>query len=152
MAPSRAETLRLMLTVTDRLDILEAVVRADNSATHRDVDTYVSFFTDDAVLDGDMGEYQGKERLRQSVGPIWESEGPQSIHATVNAVVDGVEGDPHRAVATSLLMIIRNESPDSISSLSFITQHLIKVDSRWLIERRSVRSLPGVGGPKNQRK
>ncbi len=59
-----------MLTGTDRLDILDVVARADDAATRRDADAYVAFFTDDAVLDGDKGEHRGKERLRQSVGPI----------------------------------------------------------------------------------
>jgi ketosteroid isomerase-like protein len=132
-----------MLTSTDRLDILDVVTRADNAASRRDADEYVSFFTDDAVLDGAEGEHRGKERLRESVGPIWASEGPVSTHATLNAVVDGVDGDPDRAVVTSQLMILRSESPVSIASLSFIAQHLVRVGSLWLIERRSVRSGPG---------
>jgi ketosteroid isomerase-like protein len=129
-----------MPTVTDRLDILELVTRADNAATCRDADAYVSYFTDDAVLDGDKGQYRGKDRLRQSVGPIWASEGPLSTHVTLNAVVDDVEGHPDRAIVTSLLLILRNNSPASVISLSFITQYLIRVDSRWLIERRSVQA------------
>jgi hypothetical protein len=131
-----------MLTVTDRLDILDVVARADDAATRRDGDAYVAFFTDDALLDGDKGEHLGKERLRQSVGPIWESEGSRSTHCTLNAVVDGVEGNQDRAIVTSLLIILHNESPVSVASLSFISQHLVRVDSRWLIARRSVRSGP----------
>ncbi len=132
-----------MPTASDRLDILEVVARADDAATRRDADAYLAFFTDEAVLDGDKGEHRGKERLRQSVGPIWESEGPVSTHVTLNAVVEGVEGSPDRAVVTSRLMILRNESPVSIASLSFITQHLVRVGPQWLIERRSVQSGPG---------
>jgi hypothetical protein len=64
-----------------------------------------------------------------------------STHITLNAVVDGVEAHPDRAIATSLLMILRNESPVSIANLSCIIQRLVKVDSHWLIERRSVRSV-----------
>jgi ketosteroid isomerase-like protein len=131
-----------MPSTSDRLDILEVVARADNAATGRDADAYVSFFTDDAVLDGDKGEHRGKERLRESVGPIWASEGPMSTHVTLNAVVNEVNGDPDRAVVKSQLMILRNESRVSIASLSFITQHLVRVGSHWLIERRSVRSGP----------
>jgi hypothetical protein len=148
-----------MPTATDRLDILELVARADNAATLRDADAYVSCFTDHAVLDGEKGEYRGKDRLRESVGPIWASEGPVSAHVTLNAVVDDVEGYPNRAIVSSLLLILRNKSranitsltfitqhlvdqpPVSIASISFITQHLIKVDSRWLIERRSVQAV-----------
>jgi ketosteroid isomerase-like protein len=129
-----------MLADTDRLDILEVVARADDAATRRDADAYVGYFTDNAVLDGDKGEHRGKDQLRQSVNPIWASEGPMRTHCTLNAVVDEVEGDTDRAVVTSLLMIVRNDPPPSVASLSFITQQLTRVDSRWLIERRSVRS------------
>lgn len=133
-----------MLSTTDRLDILDVVAQADNSASSRDADAYVSFFTEDAVLDGDMGEYRGKERLRQSVGSIWKSESAISTHVSLNVVIEGVEGQPNRAIATSLLMILRNESPVSIASVSSINQHLVKLDSQWLIERRSVRSVSGT--------
>jgi ketosteroid isomerase-like protein len=135
-----------MLTTSDRLDILEVVARADSAATRRDASAYVSFFTDDAVLDGEKGEYRGKELLRQSVVPIWMAEGPMSTHVTLNTVVSGVEHHPDRAIATSQLKILRNESPVSIQNLSFITQHLVKVSSHWLIERRSVRSVPEQTG------
>ena len=135
-----------MLTATDRLDILEVLAEADSSATRRDADAYVSHFTDQAVLDGEKGEYRGKERLRQSVGPIWESEGPSSVHVTLNAVVDRVEGQPGRAIATSILLILRDTSPVTILSVSAITQHLVKSGSTWLIERRSVAPASATSG------
>lgn len=65
-----------------------------------------------------------------------------STHVTLNAVVDGVEDDPDRAIVTSMLLILRNDSPASITNISFIMQYLIRMDSRSLIERRSVRSVP----------
>jgi hypothetical protein len=127
-----------MLTASDRLDILDVITRADAAATRGDADAYVSFFTDSAVLDGAMGEHHGREMLRQSVGPIWAAEESASVHATLNAVVNEVPEQPDRAVAASLLMILKVESPISIHSVSAIVQHLVKVESHWLIERRSV--------------
>jgi hypothetical protein len=44
-----------------------------------------------------------------------------STRCTLNAVVDDVEGDADRAVVTSLLMILGDDSPPSVVSLSFIT-------------------------------
>jgi ketosteroid isomerase-like protein len=132
-----------MLTAVDRLDILDVVTRADDAATRRDADAYVAFFTDDAVLDGDKGDHRGKERLRQSVVRIWESEGSMTTHCTMNAVINRIDDDTNRAVVRSQLMILRNESPVTIASLSFITQHLVRMGSQWFIERRSVRSAPG---------
>lgn len=127
-----------MLTASDRLDILDVITRADSAATRRDADAYVSFFTDDAVLDGAMGEHRGKEMLRRSVGPIWAAEGSTSVHATLNVVVDEVPEQPDQALTTSLLVILKVESPITIHSVSAIVQHLVKVQAGWLVERRSV--------------
>jgi ketosteroid isomerase-like protein len=134
----------MSLSTADRLDILQVLARADSAATRRDAEAYVALFTDDAVLDGDMGEHRGRELLRQSVGPIWASEGPASVHLTLNAVVDQVDSRADRAIATSILLILRAESPTAIHSLSSIVQHLIKVGADWQIERRSVRPVAGI--------
>jgi hypothetical protein len=135
-----------MLTASDQLDVLDAVTRADAAASRRDVEAYVSLFlfTDTAVLDGAMGEHRGKQVLRDSVGPIWAAEGPASVHVTLNPVVDAVRDQPDRAVVTSLLMILTVETPVIVHSVSAITQHLVKVGSNWLIERRSVQQVPST--------
>jgi hypothetical protein len=99
---------------------------------------YVALFTDDAVLDGGMGEHRGKTILRQSVGPIWQAEGEMSVHLTLNAVVREVEGQPDQAVATTVLLILTGEPATSIHSVSSIVQHLIKKGSEWQIQHRSV--------------
>jgi ketosteroid isomerase-like protein len=129
----------MSLSADDRLDILQVVAQADSAATRRDTEGYLALFSDDAVLDGAEGEHRGKERLRQSVGPIWASEGPVSVHLTLNAIVDPVDGRPDRAVATSVLVILTGEAPTSVHSVSAIVQHLVKVGQGWQIERRSVR-------------
>lgn len=63
-----------------------------------------------------------------------------TTHCTLNAIVHPVDGDPDRARVTSQLMVLRNESPVSVASLSCISQHLVREGSHWIIERRSVRS------------
>lgn len=129
----------MSLSADDRLGILQVVAQADSAATRRDAEGYVALFGDDAVLDGAEGEHRGKELLRQSLGPIWASEGPMSVHLTLNAVVDPVEGRPDRAVATSVLIILTGAALTSVHSVSAIVQHLVKVGQGWQIERRSVR-------------
>jgi ketosteroid isomerase-like protein len=132
----------MTLSVVDRLDILELVAKADSAASQADVHLYVSYFTDDAVLDGELGVHRGKEAIRQSVGPIWRSEGASSIHLTLNAVVKPVADDPDRAVATSTMVILKNDSVISIHSIAFVVQNFVRVNGVWLIEHRLVR-LPG---------
>jgi hypothetical protein len=125
---------------------LNVLARADSAASRRDTDAYLTYFTNDAVLDGDEGEHRGKEQLRQSVGPIWKAEGPASVHLTLNAVIDPVDAQPDRVVATSTLMILHEASPISIQSVSTIIQHLVKVGTDWRIERRTVRPVTAASG------
>jgi uncharacterized protein (TIGR02246 family) len=128
----------MTLSAEDRLDVLELVARADDAATARDVATYVALFTTDCVLDGAEGEHRGKEALIQAVGPIWAAEGPESTHLTLNVVIEAVTGTRDEAVANSTLMIVTKDSPVLIRTVTRIVQHLVKVDERWLISRRSV--------------
>ncbi len=141
MVATPADRPGVTLSGDDRLDILEVLAEADSAATSRNADAYVALFTDDAVLDGGMGEHRGKDTLRQSVGPIWEAEGEMSVHLTLNAVVREIEGQPDQAVATSVLLILAGEPATSINSVSSIVQHLVKKGTDWRIEHRSVRLL-----------
>src|ERR1700689_1678321 len=95
------------LATADRLDILEVLTRAETAATARDADAYVELFTDDAVLDGAQGVHKGKEALHQAVGPIWAREGSATYHLLLNAVIDRVNADCDEAIATSVLLIVR---------------------------------------------
>jgi len=126
------------LSPTDRLDILDLLTRADSAASRRDADAYVTLFTDDALLEGKEGNYEGKKKLRESVGPIWNSEGPVSMHLTLNPVVSALEGHPDEAVADSTLVILSVGTAISIRSVSNIVQHVAKVGDTWLIKRRTV--------------
>jgi ketosteroid isomerase-like protein len=128
------------LSADDRLAILELLARADNAATSRDAETYVALFTDDAVLDGDKGEHRGRQALTDAVGPVWASEGDTSVHLTLNAVIDQQPGDPDRATATSVLVIVNPGPPVVVRNVSTIVQHVVRSGSTWRIARRSVAS------------
>jgi ketosteroid isomerase-like protein len=128
------------LSADDRLAILELLARADNAATSRDAETYVALFTDDAVLDGDKGEHRGRQALTDAVGPVWASEGDTSVHVTLNAVIDQPPGDPDRATATSVLVIVNPGPPVVVRNVSTIVQHVVRTGSSWRIARRSVAS------------
>jgi ketosteroid isomerase-like protein len=129
----------------DRLDILELLALADDAATRRDVGAYVACFTDDAVLDGGMGERQGRAALEVAVGPIWQAEGDASVHLTTNAVIEPGSSTDDRAIAHSVLVILAHE-PVVVHSISNITHHLVKGPSGWLVARRTVQPLLGTSG------
>ena len=128
------------LATSDRLDILEVLTRAEMAATARDADAYVALFTDDAVLEGAQGVHMGKEALREAVGPIWASEGSATFHLLLNAVIDRVNTDCDEAIATSILLIVRQGTPLQVLHVSEITQQLKRVDGYWKIARRSVKA------------
>ena len=128
------------LSSGDRLDILDLLARADTAATRRDTTAYLSYFTEDAVLDGEKGEHRGRSALAGAVGPVWASEGPASSHLTLNAVIDPVEGHPDEATATSTLVVVGAGPSFAILDVATIVQQLVKVDHVWRIARRHVNS------------
>ena len=130
-------------SATDRLDILELLARADDAATRRDVAGYVACFTDDAVLDGGMGEHRGKATMERAVGPIWQAEGDTSVHLTTNAVIESDSASDDLTVAHSVLVILARD-PAIVHSISSITHHMVKGSGGWLVARRTVQPLLGT--------
>lgn len=126
------------LSSDDRLDILELITNADSAATLRDSKRYVSYFTEDASLEGAKGSVQGKETLLRSVVPIWQSEGGASAHLTLNAVVSPIEGTSDEAIVNSTLVILNIGPVISVQSVSTIVQRVIKQEHKWLIQKRTV--------------
>jgi SnoaL-like domain len=128
------------LSVSDRLDILEVLARADTAASLRDADAYVELFTDDAALDGAQGVHTGKETLRQAVGPIWAREGLASLHLTLNPTLDMIGANNDEVVANSVLLIVKPGASPQILNVSIITQHLKRVGPFWRISHRTVKT------------
>ena len=124
------------LSDSDRLAIVDVITRADDAASRRDADGYVALFTEDAVLEGTQGRHVGREALRAAVGPVWASEGPVTLHLTLNPVVEPGP-DEGRAVARSVLLIIDPRGP-AIRSVALITQELRRTDESWRVSRRTV--------------
>jgi ketosteroid isomerase-like protein len=125
------------LTTADRVAILDVVTRADEAASRRNADAYVELFAEDAVLDGAQGRYAGRAALLAAVGPVWAAEGPDTMHLTLNAVIEpGPSGD--RAVVRSMLLIIDSAAPFAIRAAAAITQELRRADGSWRIARRTV--------------
>jgi uncharacterized protein (TIGR02246 family) len=137
----------MTLSVTDRMDILDVITRADQAASSRDAEAYVRLFTEDAVLDGAQGRHAGRAALRAAVGPVWAAEGAVTLHLTLNPVVEALDSDDApRAVARSTLLIIDPAPPATIRAVAAITQVLQRRNGSWYIARRTVAG-PGEAGP-----
>ena len=129
----------MSLAVSDRLDILDVLARADNAASRRDRDAYVELFTDDVVLDGDQGKHVGKEALRQAVGPIWANEGAATLHLTLNPTIENVGSSTDEVIANSVLLIVQPGASTRILTAAIITQRLRRSGASWRIGRRTVK-------------
>jgi hypothetical protein len=130
-------------SAADRLDILDLLASADNAATRRDVTSYVACFTDDAVLDGSMGEHRGKSGhgggCRADLADRRRHERPPHHERRRRT---GLRRDD-RAVAHSVLVILAN-APVTVHSISNITHHLVKESAGWRVARRTVQPLLGT--------
>jgi uncharacterized protein (TIGR02246 family) len=129
----------MTLSAADRLAILDVVTRADEAASRRDAEGYVTLFTEDAVLDGAQGRHAGRQALRAAVGPVWAAEGPATLHLTLNPVIEPGPSDD-QATVRSVLLIIDPSAPPALLRAAAITQELRRAEGFWLITRRTVAS------------
>jgi ketosteroid isomerase-like protein len=67
----------MSLGASDSVAILQLVARADACASARDADGYTALFTEDAVMDGDMGTAEGRSALRDAVARVWPPSPPE---------------------------------------------------------------------------
>jgi hypothetical protein len=130
----------MSLAVSDRLDILDVLARADNAASRRDRDAYVELFTDDVVLDGDQGTHVGKEALRLAVGAIWANEGTATLHLTLNPTLEIVRFRSDEVIAHSVLLIVQPGASPHILTAAIITQRLRRIGAFWRIGHRTVKT------------
>lgn len=86
--------------------ILQLAAEADSRATRRDAAGYAALFTEDGVMEGDMGHASGRDALAAAVTRVWDDEPPGTLHLTCNAVVDDSASTP--VVASILVMLIPN--------------------------------------------
>jgi ketosteroid isomerase-like protein len=126
------------LSIEDRLEIAQLLVRVDNAASDRDVAGYVSFFTEEAVMDGEKGEFHGRQAISEAVGPVWASEGDMTMHLTLNTVIEESVDTTTEVEAKTRLLIVSQGQPPVILNVSTITHRVVKVEDGWRVARRTV--------------
>jgi ketosteroid isomerase-like protein len=131
----------MSLSAEDRLTILDLVTRADDAATRRDRDVYLSLFTDDAVLDGTQGTYRGRAALDLGIRSVWTSEADATVHLTLNPYVDDAPDAADVAIVHSILLILSANRPGQLITVARITQHVRCRDGHWRIHQRTVNPL-----------
>jgi uncharacterized protein (TIGR02246 family) len=125
----------MILSASDSIAILQLVARADACASARDADGYTALFTDDAVMDGDMGTAQGHSALRDAVARVWAAEPAGTLHLTLNAVLDESGAQP--AVDSVMLMVGTGSSPRVLGS-AHVRQTVRHTAGGWRISARTI--------------
>jgi hypothetical protein len=123
------------LAPADALAILQLAGQADTRATQRDAAGYAALFSEDAVMDGDMGRVARREALAASVARVWAGEPPGTLHLTCNAVLD--DSAPTPTVASVLLMVIP-QSPGVAIQAADVVQRFLHTPAGWKISSRQI--------------
>lgn len=130
----------MTLTAEDSLEILQLVARVDACASARDADGYVALFTDDAVMDGDMGQ-AGAQDLSETVSRVWAAEPAGTLHLTLNAVIE--KGGPQPNVTSTLLLLAPASSSPIVGSAS-VRQTVRKTPAGWKVAARTISTRPSL--------
>jgi uncharacterized protein (TIGR02246 family) len=124
---------------SDSLEILQLIERADACATARDAEGYAALFTEDAVMEGDMGSASGRDALAVAVARVWDGEAPGTLHLTLNAVIE--ESGPEPSVA-SILLLLTPLSPSPVAGTAEVHQRVRRTPSGWRISSRTIKTTP----------
>lgn len=119
----------------DTLAILQLVARADDCASARDAEGYAALFTEDAVMDGDMGRAEGRAQLAGTVAGVWAREPVGTLHLTLNAVVD--DSAKGIVVSSTMLMVVSG-SPGGVIGSARVLQTVRRTDEGWRIAERRI--------------
>jgi len=130
-----------MLSVDDRLAILDVVARYNRFADERDVEGTVGLYTEDGFIDGDFSTRRGHDGLRADLPGIFEMEGTLKRHVTVNHII---EGDGDAATVRSMLVVVEGETVPAVGATADITDELRKVDGGWKLARHHVSIDPAM--------
>jgi uncharacterized protein (TIGR02246 family) len=125
----------VILEASDSVEILQLIARADACATARDAEGYAALFTEDAVMEGDMGSASGRDALAVAVAHVWDGEAPGTLHLTLNAVIDESVAEP---TVASVLLLIAPLSPSPVAGTAKVRQRVRRTSSGWRISSRTI--------------
>ena len=134
----------MTLEASDSLEILQLIVRADACATARDAEGYAALFTEDAVMEGDMGSASGRDALATTVARVWDGEAQGTLHLTLNAVIEESAAEP---TVASIMLLLAPLAPAPVAGTAEVHQRVRRTPSGWRISSRTIKTTPaGHGG------
>ncbi|HWK41284.1 MAG TPA: nuclear transport factor 2 family protein [Croceibacterium sp.] len=139
----------------DRAEIADLMARYLFAMDYMDADAYAECFVEDGVLDYAMGTTTGREAIRaeahafrENIARIfvdWQGN-PAKLRHLVQQKAIRIEGD--RAWNTGFWWEMTNAGPEGrpkAESFGTYEDELVRVDGRWLFQRRKIYNefLPG---------
>jgi uncharacterized protein (TIGR02246 family) len=125
-----------VISAEDRLAILDMVSLADDYATARDADGYLSLFADDATIGGSEGSYSGADAIRDGVREVWAKEPPGTHHLSCTVSVSAIDDD---SAAARFTLLLAGGAPPAIIAIVEIEQRFRRTARGWLIASRDIR-------------
>jgi len=123
------------LAAADALTILQLAAAADTLATRRDAAAYAALFSEDGVMEGDMGKVAGREALAVAVARVWEAESAGTLHLTCNAVID----DSGVAPAVASILLLLTPRPSGLAAAAAdVVQRFVQTPAGWKISSRHI--------------
>ena len=132
----------------DRAEIADLMARYLFAMDYHDADAYAECFTQDGVLDYAMGTLVGREAIRAEANVFrdkiaevfkdWQGNRAKLRHLVHQKAIR-VDGD--RAWNTGLWWEMTNGGPEgrpATPSFGTYEDELLRVDGRWLFERRKI--------------
>lgn len=127
----------MTLEASDSLEILQLIARADACATARDAEGYAALFTEDAIMEGDMGNVSGRDALAAAVAHVWDGEAQGTLHLTLNAIIE--ESVPEPIVASTLLLLTPLSS-SPVAGTAEVHQRVRRTQPGWRISSRTIKA------------
>jgi uncharacterized protein (TIGR02246 family) len=124
------------LSVEDRLDIGDLLVRYATGIDRRDWDLFRTLFTEDCVSDyGDIGTWHGVEEITSFMEQAHSGAGHTQHRITNQVVTATAEGATARSYVDSVVMGL--DGADGVQAIGFYDDVLVRADGRWQVARRS---------------
>jgi hypothetical protein len=145
-----SEQIKVASYADDRALIEDLQARYMFALDFKDVDTYVSTFTPDGILDIGDGEIKGHDAIRKIIGgmpnrneaqPSGEAAKlrPATGRHNISNIVIKVEGD--KASGRAYWFHYGNNNPQRTSSLDsygHYVDEMVKVNGKWLFTKRRI--------------
>ena len=128
----------------DRLGVMDLIANYAQCIDGGDLDGYVANFLPDGVIEWENGVANGREQIRRWVGGLMATGriGGEPAFTRHFVSLPYVTGDSQRANARTYVIIFRlnAEGRVAVPSVGSYTDTCVKVEGRWLFEKRVIRS------------